>query len=81
MPDYKGAINLYLSTVNRSIIIELFQISHIVTIFHPGFQALAIHNVHQNLFSGQDLREGKLGSCPGPPQLGGLHKNSKKIIT
>jgi len=30
---------------------------------------------------GPDLREGKLGSCPGPPQLGGLHKNSKKIIT
>ena len=25
---------------------------------------------------GPDLREGKLGSCPGPPQLGGLHKNT-----
>ena len=23
---------------------------------------------------GPDLREGKLGSCPGPPQLRGLHK-------
>jgi len=31
-----------------------------------------------SLSSGPDLREGKLGSCPGPPQLGGLHKNSKK---
>jgi len=32
--------------------------------------------------SGPDLKEGKLGSCPGPPQLGGgLHRNSKKIIT
>jgi len=30
---------------------------------------------------GPDLREGKLDSCPGPPQLGSLHKNSKKIIT
>jgi len=31
--------------------------------------------------AGPDLRDGKLGSCPGPPQLGGLHKNSKRIIT
>ena len=31
--------------------------------------------------SGPDLREGKLGNCPGPPQLGGLHKNILKIIT
>ena len=31
--------------------------------------------------SGSDLRDDKLGSCPGPPQLGGLHKYSKKIIT
>ena len=29
---------------------------------------------------GPDLREGKLGSRPGPPQLGGLHKNSKKLL-
>jgi len=29
--------------------------------------------------TGPDVREGKLGSCPGPPQLGGLHINSKKI--
>ena len=27
--------------------------------------------------AGPHLREGKLGSCPGPPQLGGLHKDSK----
>jgi len=27
--------------------------------------------------SGPDLTDGKLGSCPGPPQLGGLHKHSK----
>jgi len=27
--------------------------------------------------AGPDLREGKLGSCPGPPQLGGLHKTVK----
>jgi len=31
--------------------------------------------------AGPDLREGKVGSCPAPPQLGGLHKNSNKIIT
>jgi len=30
---------------------------------------------------GPDLRgEGKLGSCPGPPQLRGLRKNSKKLL-
>jgi len=27
--------------------------------------------------SGPDLRDAKLGSCPGPPQLGGLYKHSK----
>jgi len=34
-----------------------------------------------NCASGPDLKGGKLGSCPGPPQVGirGLHKkNSKK---
>ena len=30
--------------------------------------------------SGPDLREDKLGSCPGPPHLGDLHKNSKKML-
>ena len=30
--------------------------------------------------AGPYLREGKLGSCPGPPQLGGLHKNNKKLL-
>jgi len=30
--------------------------------------------------AGPDLREGKLGSCPGPPRLRGLQKkNSKKL--
>jgi len=29
---------------------------------------------------GPGLRRGKLGSCPGPPQLGGRHKNSKKLL-
>jgi len=31
--------------------------------------------------TGPDLREGKLGNCPGPPQLGGPpQKNSKKLL-
>jgi len=30
--------------------------------------------------AGPDLREGKLGSCPGPPQLGGLHKTVTKLL-
>ena len=31
--------------------------------------------------AGPDSREGKLGSCPGPPQLGGgSTKNSKKLL-
>ena len=29
---------------------------------------------------GPDLSEGKLGSCPGPPQLGGPPQNSKKLL-
>jgi len=31
--------------------------------------------------SGLVLREGKLGSCPGPPQLNGLHKITVKNIS
>jgi len=31
-------------------------------------------------FAGPDLREGKLGSCPGPPQLRGLHKKTVKKL-
>jgi len=27
------------------------------------------------------FKGGQTGSCPGPPQLGGLHKNILKIIT
>jgi len=26
------------------------------------------------------FKRGKLGSCPGPPQLSGLHKNSKTLL-
>jgi len=41
--------------------------------------AVKVENLRwRNSISGRDLREGKLGSYPGPPQLRGLHKNSKK---
>ena len=57
----------------------------------PGFQTLSTglvvllcaEVVRQRVpdhGAGPDLREGKLGSCPGPPQLGGLHNNSKKLL-
>jgi len=37
------------------------------------------HLCHKH--AGLDLRGGnKLGSCPGPPQLRGNHKNSKKLL-
>jgi len=32
------------------------------------------------IIAGPDLKEGKLGSCTGPPQLGGLQE-TVKIIT
>ena len=32
------------------------------------------------LLSGPDLRGGKLGSCPGPPQVRGLHEKVKKLL-
>jgi len=31
-------------------------------------------------FSGPDLRGGKLGSCPGPPQVRGVHKKTVKKL-
>ena len=38
---------------------------------------LDVYSIHCDVSN----RAGFKGSCPGPPQLGGLHKTVKKIIT
>ena len=46
--------------------------------------SFSLHSIVLTLwhYPGPDLREGKLGSCPWPPQLGGgSTKTVKKIIT
>jgi len=46
-----------------------------------GRRDVILTSVVLRVVSGPDLREGKLGSCPGPQQLRGLQKKTVKIIT
>jgi len=63
---------------------------HLRHLSRPGHRVIILTRCETRVFSvfeknaqnaEPDLKEGKLGSCPGPPpQLGGLHKNSKKLL-
>jgi len=67
-------VSAYLVIIPPHCVVFFFFVVLNVRVSSPLFIKGKATSLGLTFVPGPDLREGKLGSCPGPPQLGGLHK-------